>query len=391
MFSLLKKQSNHTEKRYFFIMFVRQTLVLKKALYTTVFCLLLICSFTCHAQIDSLVNLIKTDKEDTVKVMHLISLSRKYNDIGEFKKSLPYSKQALELAQKTGFKYGITKSYNSIGIIYMLQSNYPEALKNYFAALNIFEEIKDKRGIASSYLVIGVIYDDQKNYPEALKNYFASLEIKKEMGDMDGIAASYINLGTLYTSLNKIKESQIYLDSALQLSKEIGSKDYIKSIYAGLVVLDSTIGNYKTAFEHHKLFIIYRDSLNNEETQKKSLQASMQYEFDKKEIAVKAEQEKLNAITAEEKKKQQIVIYAVAGVLLLVIVFSLFLFNRFRITQKQKAVIEQQKVLVDNAYESLHEKNKEVIDSINYASRIQRALLPSQKYIANSLNRMKKS
>jgi len=155
-----------------------------------------------------------------------------------------------------------------------------------------------------------------------------------------------------------------------------------------LAKLDSTMSNYKATFAHHKLYIIYRDSLYNEETQKKSLQNSMQYEFDKKEIATKAQQDKLDAINEQEKNKQQIIIYAVAGVLLLVIVFSVFLFNRFRITQKQKAVIEQQKVLVDQAYESLHEKNKEVLDSIHYAKRIQTALITNEKYIANSLNRL---
>jgi hypothetical protein len=151
------------------------------------------------------------------------------------------------------------------------------------------------------------------------------------------------------------------------------------------------MGNYKAAFEHHKLFIIYRDSLNNEETKKKSLQAGMQYEFDKKEIATKAEQDKLDAINAEEKKKQQIVIYAVAGLLILVGVFAVFMYNRFRITQKQKGVIEEQKVLVDQAYETLHEKNKEVMDSIRYAKRIQTALITREKYITNSLNRLMKN
>ena len=179
--------------------------------------------------------------------------------------------------------------------------------------------------------------------------------------------------------------------NALALSISIGTKDKIKDSYMFLTDLDSTKGNYKAAFEHHKLFIIYRDSLNNEETKKKSLQAALQYEFDKKEIATKAEQERLNAITTEEKQKQKIIIYAVVGVLVLVIIFSLFLFNRFRITQKQKKIIEEQKVLVDKAYENLHEKNKEVMDSISYASRIQRALLPSKKYIANNLTRLMKN
>jgi hypothetical protein len=117
----------------------------------------------------------------------------------------------------------------------------------------------------------------------------------------------------------------------------------------------------------------------------------MQYEFDKKEIAAKAEQEKLNAINNEEKQKQQIVIYSVGGVLLLVAVFSFFLYKRFRITQKQKKVIEEQKVLVDDAYKHLHEKNKEVMDSIHYARRIQRVLITSEKSINNQLNKLMKN
>src|SRR6185437_6185447 len=149
--------------------------------------------------------------------------------------------------------------------------------------------------------------------------------------------------------------------------------------------------NYKAAYQHYKLYIAYRDSLNNEETKKKTLQTSMQYEFDKKEIATKAQQEKLDAINAEEKQKQRVIIYAVAGLLLLVGVFAVFIYNRFRITHKQKQIIEEQKVLVDEAYEQLHEKNKEVMDSIHYAKRIQTASITSEKYIASSLNKLMKS
>jgi tetratricopeptide (TPR) repeat protein len=480
-----------------------------------------IVSFTLFAQeqnIDSLLTLLKTDKEDTNKVKHLIKLCGGYYLIGEDDKGLPYGKQALTLSQKLDFnkgigsssnnmgliylnqgnypealknffisltarekikdkkgiayaynnigliyfnqgnypealinhfaslkmreeikiahpedgsnKQGIAASYNNIGLIYKEQGNYPEALKNYFASLKIEEEFKDKQGIASSYNNIGIIYFNQGKYPEALENYYTSLKIREEIkdkrglaycyqcialiymnqgnyrealhkhlaalkieeeiGDKEGLATSLVNLGNLYTKLDKPKDANAYLNKALQLSAEIGSKDVIKEVYGGMAVLDSATGNFKAAFAHHKLYILYRDSLNNEESQRKSLQASLQYEFDKKEIAAKAEQEKRNAVNLEEKQKQQIAIYAVAGVLLLVIVFSLFLFNRFRITQKQKKIIENQKVLVDKAYEQLHEKNKEVMDSIYYARQIQRALLTSEKYIERNLNRLLK-
>ena len=47
-------------------------------------------------------------------------------------------------------------------------------------------------------------------------------------------------------------------------------------------------------------------------------------DFVKKEIAAKAEQEKLNALAAEEKEKQRIIIFSIAGALLLVVFFSVF-------------------------------------------------------------------
>ena len=84
-------------------------------------------------------------------------------------------------------------------------------------------------------------------------------------------------------------------------------------------------------------------------------------------------------------------IFAVAGVLLVVVVFSFFLFQRFRLAQKQKVIIEDQKVMVDKAYEHLHEKNKEVMDSIHYARRIQRALITPEPYIHARLTKLKKN
>ena len=103
------------------------------------------------------------------------------------------------------------------------------------------------------------------------------------------------------------------------------------------------------------------------------------------EQKVKNAQLAAQSASLKQEKTQR---YALYGGLLLVIGFSVFVFNRFRITQRQKKIIEEQKVLVDNAYESLHEKNKEVMDSIYYARRIQRALLTSEKYIERSLNKL---
>jgi hypothetical protein len=58
-----------------------------------------------------------------------------------------------------------------------------------------------------------------------------------------------------------------------------------------------------------------------------------------------------------------------------------FLLDRsFRFMQMQQSLIEQQKHLVE-------EKQREIIESMHYAKRIQQALLPNEKSIAKTLNR----
>ena len=107
----------------------------------------------------------------------------------------------------------------------------------------------------------------------------------------------------------------------------------------------------------------------------------MQYEFDKKEAGERAEQDKQAAVDAAEKKKQAIILYSVIGGLMVVLVFAGFVFRSLRITRRQKQLIEQQKHLVE-------EKQKEILDSIHYARRIQTALLPTEKYIDKTLKRL---
>ena len=62
----------------------------------------------------------------------------------------------------------------------------------------------------------------------------------------------------------------------------------------------------------------------------------------------------------------------------MLVIFGGFMYARFRVTKKQKNIIEKQKEFVD-------EKNKEVKASINYAKRLQEAILPSKESLTKNL------
>ena len=67
------------------------------------------------------------------------------------------------------------------------------------------------------------------------------------------------------------------------------------------------------------------------------------------------------------------------------------MFNRFKVTQKQKEIIEQQKEVVEEQKKLVEEKQKEVLDSIHYAKKIQMAQIPNEKQVGKNLEKLRKT
>ena len=322
-------------------------------------------------------------------------IASSYNDIGliywrqgKYADALKKYFSALEMFEKIGEKNGVATTYSNIGLVYEYQGNYTEALKNQLEVLKTKQVVGDKQGIADSYNNVGMVYESLNNHSEALKNHLASLKIREEIGDKVGIAGSYINLGETNAALKNFSEATKQLQRGLSLSKELGNKEWIKDAYVNLSTLDSMMGNYKASLAYYKMYVTYRDSMFNEENTKKSLQAEMDYQFEKKQGEEKLQQGKKDMIDREEKQKQKNVLTLVSCFLILLLVFSVFIYNRFRVTQMQKKIIETQKYEVDDAYlhlgeknKIIEEKNKDITDSINYAKRIQDALLKEEEHV----------
>ncbi len=166
----------------------------------------------------------------------------------------------------------------------------------------------------------------------------------------------------------------------LKSQKKIDDKPLLISLYQNLSDLTMRQKKFEAALDFYKLSVVYKDSLNSAENRKASVQKEMQYEFDKKQTAdslkVVEERKTTSLKLKHEAYRRNFLYVGLVGVL----VFVGFIFNRFRITQKQKQIIEEQKRIVDD-------KQKEILDSIRYAKRIQQALLPNQKYISKFLKK----
>jgi hypothetical protein len=140
---------------------------------------------------------------------------------------------------------------------------------------------------------------------------------------------------------------------------------------------------FELALEHYKNAMILKDSLFNEEKNNELVRKEMTFEFEKKEAVAKAEQDKKDIIAKEAlKQKEKERNYFIIGFSLLAI-FAFILFRGYKQKQRANELITFQKQL-------LEQKQKEIIDSIEYAKRIQLSILPNENYIHKNIKRLNK-
>ncbi|MBC7864779.1 MAG: hypothetical protein IAF38_17530, partial [Bacteroidia bacterium] len=199
----------------------------------------------------------------------------------------------------------------------------------------------------------------ERKYKEAFYYLYRGLTIDAKTGSMDLVKEDYIYLSKLY------EESTIPLPDTISGKTLTMEQMRLRALY------------------YHKRYISIRDTLFSEENKKQLVRKEMSFEFEKKEAMTKAEQDKKEAAASAEKSRQRFILVFVSFILILVAAVAVIIFRSLRIARKQKTIIEEQKHIVE-------EKQKEILDSIYYARRIQRSLLTQEKYISRNLNRMMK-
>jgi len=320
-----------------------------------------------------------------------------YNAQGQIKEALEYWGRSLSIREEIGGKEGIANSLNNIGGIYNDQGQIKEALEYYGRCLSIQEEIGDKKGIATSLNNIGYIYRNQGQIKEALDYYGRSLSIREQIGDKKGIASSLNNIAGVLLQQGKVGEALASASCSMQIAKELGYPENIKNAASILKNIYKKQNKYKDAMEMYALEIQMRDSIQNIENEKASIKQQTKYEYEKQKAVSDAKHnanmEKTQAIAQADKKRQNIIIASVSVGLGLVVLFSVFLFNRFKVTQRQRNEIDSQKQVVEATLlqvelqkEHIEEVHKEITDSINYAERIQRSFLATKEDLDANLN-----
>ncbi len=301
------------------------------------------------------------------------NLGNLYKSRGSFKKALVYHRKSLEIDIERKDTLGIAGSYNNLGIDYRSLGKSDSALYFYEKSLALKKAINDENGLANTLTNIGQAYFHLKDYDKSLKYNLEALAIERKVDNKRGVSQSYINIGEGYLNAGDINSASYYLENGYEMAMEIGVVEDVMSALEGLSKASLQKEDYEKALEYYKSYTIYKDSLLNEETNNQIAKLDAIYENDakRKEISLLNQEKKLQE-TALKNEELQKVIMGVA--LLLVLAILVFLFRDSQQRKKSADKLAVQKGIVE-------EKNREITDSINYAQRIQNAVLKTDDRI----------
>lgn len=360
-------------------------------------------------------------------------LALRYLRFGDYPKSSEHFYESLRLFETLKDTLNMARSNQNIGQLYYYQKDYDSALDFYTKSQKMFELVNNTRGLAMSYNNLGRLFKKQEKIDEALASFEKSKLLLESINDNKSIVQILGNMSLIYKRLsnydkalsmtdeiityaekskdnstlitalsnkasinNKLNNTTIALKSATRAYKlSEGANLPKKSMMTSVILFNiyKKQGNYQKALEFYENYIAIKEELLNEENKRGLIRKEYEFEYDKKMLAdsIKdAEAKKvLDAQIATQKAKlkqektQKIALY---GGLVVLALFGGFVYNRFRLAKKQKAIIEKQKKEVEIAHEELEEVHKEITDSINYAERIQRSFLATEEILNNNLN-----
>jgi tetratricopeptide (TPR) repeat protein len=325
---------------------------------------------------------IREEIKDTIAIANsLNNIGFIYDNQGDIEKAFEYYRRSLRYQKAIGDQKGIANSLNNIGGIYKKKNDISKSLFYYLKSLKIRKKIADKKGIAISLNNIGGIYLLKKKYAQATTYFQESLIIREEISDKVGVTSSLTSLATSLFQRGNTNDALAYALRSLKTAKELGFPEHLKAVASILKEIYKKQNKSKDALEMFELEVQMRDSVTNSENNKAAISKQFQYDYEKKITAdsvmnlqeSKVRNARLTAQHAQLKHAKTFRIALIVG-LILVLIFAGFVFNRFKISQRQQIVIEKQN-------SEVIEQQKEIIDSITYAKRLQKAILPHRKEI----------
>jgi len=299
-----------------------------------------------------------------------------YESFGDYEKALDYCQTAFKAAREIDYREGEGEVQSVLGLVHSRLSDHDRALKAYEEGLEIREELGDQNAIASSLNRIARTYTLKKLYDQALVYYNKSLGIRQGLDQKGALEWTYLGLASTYEDMGVLDEAKLYYQKILGNDKvQLDHRLKLQALLGmGRTLCKLKMGDEALNYFEDSLHLAHK--LDAKPLQVEAYSAMAEYFEYTGELRKalshyknhrKIYEEVKNDYTLNRLKNQQIA-FAVEK------------------SEKEKEIFQLRNVELKSAYDEIHVKNREISESIDYASRIQEAMLPQSENIAKHLS-----
>ena len=377
---------------------------MKKNLLTIFLIFIFLFSKANDIVLDSLKNQLKIANK-IEKIDILIQISKIYVD------SLPiyaikYTEDAIDIAKKENIKEEkFAQLYNILGEAHFYRKDYKRASKYFKKELKILEKTASKEKIMYASFNLASTYKKINNLRKSIEFYLKSLKIAEELNLKNVVLHNYNLLYQAYLERKNYKNGYLFYQNYIILRDSI----FNNTISDRLEILKKERLKTKKEIEKKKKILYKKDAIikktksNLEEKElelEQVVQKKEELKIDSLEKALQInslskEKEEQKLEIKESKKEieeQKILIYFFIIVSIIILGFLVWIFRLNNLKNKaneklehQKKEILKQSTILENRNIEIVKKNKQIIESINYAKRIQTSILVPELNIQKAL------
>jgi signal transduction histidine kinase/DNA-binding response OmpR family regulator len=275
------------------------------------------------------------------QVNYIIGLC--FHSVEESEKALEYYNESLKIRRKEGKRKAVASLLASIAQVNIEMGDTSQAITYNLQSLEAYEEFKTSGGRAVPLTSLANIYYEKGQYEKAISYCKQALEVFKYKGIEFPTTTVRRLLGKIYFALEQYDEALSHFLKIQEISQKYPRFYTMRGEdYQNLYKTYKAMGQYTPALEMHELYIQAQDSSQKTENTKAMMRFEVQAEYDK--------QKALDDLAFEKQKEQQRLILLGIGMgLLLSLIFAAIIWNRLKLTRRQKREIEAQKQLVEQS------------------------------------------
>jgi tetratricopeptide (TPR) repeat protein len=276
--------------------------------------------------------------DESVIATDLNTIGRVYESVGMYDKAIDYLEQALEIDRRLNMEDKMAIRYNSLGLAYKGWGKYDKALEYFEKALQIDRDLKKEEKIALRQANIGSTYMEMQEPDKAIlfleegAGYF----LKKQLPSY--CATTLNDLGRCYLQKKDYEKAEKSFLQSAEISRKNGLQRFLMNSLDYLSRLYRESGQYQKAFIALSEFVMLKDSVFNEESQKKVAEFNAKYKLDQKQ----QENELLRKDHALSQKRHIVVILIFSLSALLLVILLLALLVRLKGNQNRRLFAEKE-------------------------------------------------